>query len=146
LTVDNFDIISLSREGDYPLLNLNLFDEFDNWVAVVEENQWFVDRNRMWDIEYVPKHLILRYAPRKIALDVEITGDAILIKGNLFFNGYSIQATGDDLFLGGKSQIQVRGGAFIGRRPLNTGHNSPVAFSLNSGKPPFSRYPKHSFL
>jgi hypothetical protein len=146
LSVDNFDIISLTKEENYPLLNLNLFDEFDNWVAVVEGNQWFVDRRRVWDIEYIPKHLVLRYAPRKIALDVEISEGEIIIKGNLFFNGFNIQATDDDLLLNGKSQMVMHHVAVTNPPPLNTALNSPLAFSIGTGKPPFSRFPRHSFF
>lgn len=131
LTVDDFDIVSITNQDKYPLLSVNLFDEFDNWIAVIEENQWYVDRRFIWDIRYVPKHLTLRCAPRNILLDLEIVDDTIFLKGTLFFNGFKIEAKQDDLFLGGKSQIQMRNCTFA---------NNAVGCEISTGKPPFSRF------
>lgn len=44
-TVDDFDLLSIHRrEGLYLLLNLNIFDKYNRFVAAVYENQWYVDR------------------------------------------------------------------------------------------------------
>jgi hypothetical protein len=141
LVVDDFDIISVEKVGEYPSLSVNLFDEFDNWIAVIDQNEWYVDSRFVWDIEYKPKHLILRNAPRKIALDVKIENNVVLFKGQLFFNGYKIEATENDLFLGEKSQIQMRGGGVVFSPSSMKATIPPVAFALNTGKPPFSRFP-----
>jgi hypothetical protein len=108
LTVDDFDIISVTKEGSCPLLNVNFFDERGNWPAIIEQNHWYVDRRLVWDVEYRPRHLILRLSPRRISLDVEIVNDVVFVKGDLYHNGYRIEATQNDMYLGGRA-IQMRG-------------------------------------
>jgi hypothetical protein len=136
LVVDDFDIISITKEGQCPKLNVNFFDEFGRWVAIILDNQWYVDRNYMWDIEYKPKHLILRLGPRKISLEVEISDDVVFIRGNLYFNGFRIEATQEDLFLGGRSMIQMRGCSIEGAGVDAGG----TAIALSTGRIPFSDF------
>jgi hypothetical protein len=131
LTVDNFDIVSITSDGKYPLLNINLFDEFDNWIAIIQDNQWFVDRRFVWDIAYVPRHLILRCAPRNIVLDLKIEDDTIFLNGTLFFNGFKIEAKQDELLLGGRNQMMMTGCTF---------ENAPGGCGISTGEPPFSRF------
>lgn len=134
LVVDDFDIISITKESQCPQLNVNFFDEFGRWAAIILDNQWYVDRSYVWDIDYKPKHLILRWGPRKISLEVEISDDVVFIRGNLYFNGCRIEATQEDLFLGGRSAIQMRGCIAEGAG-LDAGG---TAIALSTGRIPFS--------
>jgi len=134
LVVDDFDIISITREDQCPQLNVNFFDKFGRWVAIILDNHWYVDRSCVWDIDYKPKHLILKCRPRKISLEVEISNDVVFIRGNLYFNGYRIEATQDDLFLGERSTIQMRGCITKGAG-LDAGG---TAIALSTGRAPFS--------
>ena len=134
LAVDDFDIISITKEGQCPQLNVNFFDEFGRWAAIILDNQWYVDRRCVWDIDYKPKHLVLRSKPRKISLEVEISDDVVFIRGNLYFNGYKIKATQEDLFLGGRSMIQMRGCTAEGGGFEASG----TAIALSTGGIPFS--------
>lgn len=129
LVVDDFDIISLNKENKFPQINVNFFDKFDRWIAIVDQNQWYVDTRTVWDIEYRPRHLIVRCTPRNISLELEIIDDVIFIRGTLYFNGYKIEATQNDLFMGGRSVLQIRGGRIA---------NSSVGMGISTGKPPFS--------
>jgi hypothetical protein len=133
LVVDDFDIISLTKEDQCPQLNVNFFDEYDRWVANILENQWCVERKCVWDIEYKPKHLILRSRPRKISFEVKISDDVVFIYGDLFFNSYKIEATEEDLFLDGRS-IQMRGCMAEGVG-LDT---DAMGMNLSTGRTPFS--------
>jgi len=131
LTVDEFDIISVTKEDRYPQLDVNFFDEFDRWIAIIEQNQWYVDRRLVWDVEYRPRHLTLRCEPRRISFDIRIVDDVIFIRGDLYFNGYRIEATEDDLFLGGRSVITMRGCTSV---------NASAGIGITTGRPPFSSW------
>jgi len=132
LVVDDFDLISVTKEDRFPQLNVNFFDEYGRWAAIILENQWYADRKCMWDIDYKPKHLILRCQPRRISLEVEISEDVVFIRGHLYFNGVRIEATRDDLFLGERSMIHMRGCVVEGAG-LQAGG---TAIALSSGKRP----------
>lgn len=138
LVVDDFDIISLTKEGHCPQLSVNFFDEFGRWAAIILDNQWYVDRSCVWDIDYKPKHLILRSRPRKISLEVEISDDVIFIRGNLYYNGCRIEATQEDLFLGERRMIQMRGCITEG---VGLGAGG-TAIALSTGRPPFTDSPR----
>lgn len=125
LVVDDFDIISVTKENQYPLLDVNFFDKYGRWIAIINQNQWYVDRKLIWDMEYKPKHLVIRCKPREISLDVKVTDDIVFIKGDLFFNGYKIEATDNDLYLGGKSAITLHG---------CTMHSGAVGISIQTGR------------
>jgi hypothetical protein len=88
----------------------------------------------VWDIDYKPKHLILRWKPRKISLEVEISDDIVFIRGNLYFNRCRIEATQEDLFLGGRNMIQMRGCTAEGGGLEASG----TAIALSTGRIPFS--------
>jgi len=126
LVVDYFDIISVTKEDQFPLLDVNFFDKYGRWIAIINQNQWYVDRKLVWDIEYKPKHLVIRCRPREISLDVKIIYDIVFIKGNLFFNGYKIEATDNDLFLGGKGAITLHGCTMM---------HSEVGIGIQTGRP-----------
>lgn len=134
LVIDDFDIISVTRENQFPQLDVNFFDKLDRWVAIIQENQWYVDRRLVWDITYRPRHLTLRCKPRQISLDVKIVNGIVFIRGDLYFNGQKVEATNDDLFLGGRSGLVMRGCMAV---------NAPVGLSVTTGKPAFSSAPRH---
>jgi len=123
LEVDDFDLISLDTAGNFPLLNINFFDRFNNWIAVVHENFWVVDTSMVWDVEYRPRHLIIRNIPRQISLDVHIKNDEIVINGKMYFNGVPIEMTDDETLFGGR-----RGGALSHCKITDCG----VALSLHT--------------
>jgi len=129
LRIDEFDIISIHKEDIYPAFYVNFFDEYDNWIAIIYDNEWFIDTRDIWDIEYKPRHLIIRCKPRKISLEVEIKENIIFMRGDLYFNGFKIEMTKDDLFLGGKSGIQLHGATFRDNR---------VGVNISTGLLPFT--------
>lgn len=130
LVVDEFDIISVTKGNQFPQLDINFFDKFDQWIAIIQQNQWYVDRRIIWDIEYKPRHLTLRCKPRQISLDVKIIDDIVYLRGHLYFNGYKIEATKNNLFLGGKKVLTIRRGTFV---------DLAVGISVSTGRPPFYR-------
>jgi len=129
LVIDNFDIISVTKEERYPQFEINFFDKFNNWIAIIQQNQWYVDTRFVWDIIYRPKHLALKCRPKDISLDIEIVDDVVSIQGDLFLNSLKLKITKNKLLFGGNS-IQ-------GRRI----ENCIVALEISSGKPFLPRPP-----
>jgi len=101
LRVNDFDLISIKRVDDFFLsLDVNLFDKYQNWIALINENYWLVDRNYFWDIEYKAQHLILRNAPRDITFEIQITNEEVFIRGKMYFNGSLIDITPSHVKIG----------------------------------------------
>ncbi|CAN5557687.1 hypothetical protein BH18THE1_BH18THE1_16260 [soil metagenome] len=102
LVVNDFDLISIKRlEKQYLSINVNLFDRYQRRIARIHENEWYVDRQYFWDIEYRPRHLILRNAPREITFEIEIMNNEIFVRGKLFFNGSLIDIRSNYVSIGG---------------------------------------------
>ena len=100
--VNDFDLLSIIRqEGLYLSLNVNLFDKYNRFVAMVHDNFWYIDRRYLWDIEYKPQHLILRKKPRDITLEVEIKNEEVFITGDLYYNGFLIPIKPQNFNIGG---------------------------------------------
>lgn len=100
LIINDFELITLNKELDgYLTLNLSFFDRLNNLVGIVDENKWTVDTSLVWDLEYKPKHLTIRNAPREISFEVEIRHDEVYLRGNLFFMGHPITIHDDELLI-----------------------------------------------
>jgi hypothetical protein len=106
LVVNDFDLITIQRvEGYYLSLDVNLFDKFGNFIAVVYENNWQVDINYFWDVEYKAQHLTLRSAPRKITLEIKIENEEVFITGNMYYNGFPINIERGAITIGNNKLI-----------------------------------------
>jgi hypothetical protein len=109
LVVDDFDIISIRRGGDwykkYILLDINLFDKFNNLIAILSENAWTAERRKPsstgdWSIIYEPKHLVIKNTARNILFDVKVNNNEItLTASGMYYNGSSIRITENEIFL-----------------------------------------------
>jgi hypothetical protein len=114
VVVDELDLVSLSYDDGHPLLNVVMIDEFNNWVGIVEENEWVFDRRAVWDIDYHLRRLTVRSEPRRISLEIVIRDDSISFRGELHYNGIPILISEDDATFGGKNALQIRGSTFNG--------------------------------
>ena len=65
--------------------------------AVIEDNEWKVAVNKVWDVEFVAaRHLTVRLAPRRITLRMEITDEFLHLQQCFFRRGDSfVKITGD---------------------------------------------------
>jgi hypothetical protein len=110
-TVDDFDLVSINRiEGKYLSLNLNLFDRFNGFVALVYDNFWMVDRRYFWDIEYRPQHLIIRNAPRIISLEIRIQNEEVYLRGDLYYYGFLIPVSPQTINIG---SVTIKGATVV---------------------------------
>ena len=94
LVVYNFDIITIRKNhGNYLSLDVNLFDKFGRFVAVIYDNKWVADTRYFWDVEYKPQHLTIRSKPRHIEFDVKIKDEEVFITGNMYYRNVPIIVT-----------------------------------------------------
>ena len=102
IVVNDFDIISIHKDDEnFPLLNVNFFDAYNNLIGMIIDSYWHVDRALVWDLVYKPQHLTIRNAPRRIALDVSIENGEVFIVGDLHYIGHPITITRDGVWMGG---------------------------------------------
>ncbi len=102
VTVDDFDLISIKREeGLFLLLDLNLFNKQNQFIALINENQRYVDRRFVWDIVYRAQPLVIRNRLRDIALDIQIKNEEIFITGTLYYMGFPIIIKQSGVTIGG---------------------------------------------
>ena len=71
-------------------------------IVSLIENNWQVDTEYFWDVEYKAQHLILRSGPRKIVLDIKIENEEVFITGKMYYNGFLINMEPNKLDIGGK--------------------------------------------
>lgn len=112
LVIDELDLIGIGQEERYPLLNVVLIDRFNNWIGIIEENEWVFDRTAMWDFEYSARHLAVRSGPRDVALAIDLQKDLVKIRGKLFYNGFPVEISPDEVRYGGKNALTIRGSTF----------------------------------
>jgi hypothetical protein len=136
-TVDDFDLVSINRvQRQYLSLNLNLFDRFNRFVALVYDNFWMVDRRYFWDIEYRPQHLTIRNAPRDISLQIRIQNEEVYLRGNLYYNGLLIPVSPQSINVGGSvmkgvTMENIGGGVAIHTSKRGVRQLRPYSFPIS---------------
>ena len=102
ITVSDFELVAIRKAQDgFLSLDVNLFDIFNGFIAIIYDNYWLVDRRYTWDIVYKPQHLKLYCAQRNILFEIEIKKEEIFISGTLYFNGFPIPITDQSMRVGG---------------------------------------------
>jgi hypothetical protein len=100
LVVDDFDIVSITREDEkYVLLDINFFDKLNNLIAMVTENSWTAEKSNDWNIIYKPGHLTIQNQLKSIIFETKIALDSNS-------NQYQITITADGLHYN-RSQIKI---------------------------------------
>jgi hypothetical protein len=98
LKINDYKIITMKRESEgYVTFDLKLYDNNNNLIADVDENKWTINTSLVWDLEYKPRHLKIRNAPRQIYFDLRIENNQVFIEGNMYYLGEPIVMTGDDV-------------------------------------------------
>ena len=127
--VDGTVLLGFVLEEDHLLLQLKLFDEMNNPVLVVSNNQLIYSMSP-WDIRLVGKNLVIRDAPRKVLVDIAFDppGRIIINRGRFLFNGVQILVAPESLLLvnnaavlAGCSMKNCRGGLIIGAPDIEGG-------------------------
>lgn len=129
LIVDGIPLIGFVLEDGYLLLNLNLFDRFNNVVLRIINNHLFYSISP-WDIQLVRKTLIVREKARQFLIRITFKppNKVIINKGKFLCNGVEILVDDDHILvsnnntlLSGNSAVNCHGGLIIGHTPVQIG-------------------------
>lgn len=123
LIVDGIPLIGFVLEDGHLLLNLNLFDQFNDVVLRIVNNHLFYSVNP-WDIQLVGRTLTIREKARKFLIKIKFNppNKIKIVKGRFLCNGVEILidsnymlVTNNNMLLEGNSAINCQGGLVIGK-------------------------------
>jgi hypothetical protein len=111
LSVDDFDLITIRKEMNlYLVLDINFFDAQNNLIAVISENSWTTEKRQVWNIDYTPRHLKIQNQTRGILFEAKIVSDEIFVAADMFYNGFPVSITNEQILFGGIEQgTELRG-------------------------------------
>jgi trigger factor len=91
VSVDGTPLLAFQLGDGHLLLNLNVFDEFNQLVLQIKNNQ-LVQSAVPWDIKLVGRNLVVREAERKILVDISFDPPQRIIvnRGRFLKNGVEI--------------------------------------------------------
>ncbi|WP_139959211.1 cell division protein [Flavicella sediminum] len=91
LLIDNIPIIGVILLDGHYLLNLILFDEYNNLILHIKNNQ-LVLTTELFDIQLIGKTLTIREAKRKIfiVLEFKTPNEIVISRGTFLLNGVKI--------------------------------------------------------
>lgn len=124
LVVDRIPLIGAIMGDDHLLLNLVVFDEFNNEVLHIKNNQ-LLYKPEPWDIQFVGTTLIVREAHRQILIEIKFSppGKIEILRGRFLCNGVEILIrpehiilTNNNTFISGSRCENSFGGLLIGRK------------------------------
>jgi len=140
ISVDGVPLLGFILGDGHLLLNLNLFDEFNNLVLRIRNNE-LVYHPEPWDIELIGRNLIVREAQRKILIDVnfEVPNRIVVKRGRFLCNGVEILVRPDRIFITNNACLLQRGSARNSPGGLIIGrHDTPLGGFMSI--PSVSRY------
>ncbi len=101
IVVDNEPMIITNHDNDgNVLLSLSLYDEEDNLVIKLVENEWITRPDNTWDLESSPRGILLRQAPRNIVLRIRLINNDLKITGSFWKNGQMIETNNEGMVIG----------------------------------------------
>jgi hypothetical protein len=91
ISVDDTPLLAFILGDGHLMLNLNLFDQYNNLVLQIKNNQ-LIQAISPWDIQLIGRNLVVREAERKILVDItfEPPGRIIVRRGRFLRNGVEI--------------------------------------------------------
>lgn len=128
ISVDGTPLIGLILADGHFLLNLVVFDEFNNPILHIKNNQLFYSTDP-WDIQLVGTTLTVREAHRKILIEIEFKppNKVVINRGRFLRNGVEILVRPTNILITNNAMVlqnshahNCSGGLIIGHheRPL----------------------------
>lgn len=100
ISVDGWPLLGFILTDGHLLLNVNLFDEFNNLALRINNNE-LVYRPEPWDIQFLGRNLIIREAHRKLLIDIlfEVPNRIVIKRGRFLCNGVEILVRPDHVLI-----------------------------------------------
>lgn len=101
LIIDRLPIILVNIVDNNILINLNLFNEKNELILKITDNE-LVYSNNFWDIESIGTKLTFRNGSGKIflELDFEVPNKLTFTRGSIFYNGINIKINNTEMNIG----------------------------------------------
>ncbi len=105
IMVDNESIIATTHdlEGNV-LLTLSLYDEKNNLLVKIVENEWVIRPSDTWDLESSPRKIVLRQKPKNISLEICLVNGDLKITGKFWRNGHLVKINDTSIRIGNNIQ------------------------------------------
>jgi hypothetical protein len=140
IAIDETPLVWFTHADGRAFLNIQLYDENNELLLLVLENQLQYRLDTKWDIETAGKVITFRSAPRKVFLEIEwnTPNRVSILRGLLLLNGiaYSISEKGALCLNTGALMSNNRVTAQCG---INAGRPIAMPSAIGSG-PPIYRY------
>jgi hypothetical protein len=128
LRVDGETLIGLKQDSNGALLlDLKLYDENDNLLAEIVENEWQSNSPLPWDLEYSYQKLTIRNAPRRISLKLDCRSVPISIRGKIWGKGRLLRSDNSGLHVDGAHMI---GGGTVNNAVIEMDSNTNGGFRM----------------
>jgi hypothetical protein len=101
VAVDGEPLLALSIVEDTLALTLRLYDEQDNLLALIEENEWISGDPAVWDMEADYQRLLIRRKPGDVRLRLNASREPMLIRASLRKAGQVIDLTPQEIRING---------------------------------------------
>jgi SEC-C motif len=103
--------ITVGEQGTL-LVNVSLYDQADNLLATISENEWSTENPFPWDIDFGYRDLTVRSAARSIDLSIDARRTPVEVRANLWRRGKHIKLGADGVAWtggGGISRLSTEG-------------------------------------
>jgi hypothetical protein len=140
MVIDGIPILEYVRFNNQLFLNIQLFDEFNERILWIVENQ-LVYKTDTWDIEFVGRNLILREKQREILIDMIFSPPNLIEfnKGRILLNGVEVFINPNGLSING-DKANLSNSFFGGDLCIELGVNFPQKHEASYRKRKISRY------
>lgn len=91
IIIDNTPILGVQfDEAGRALISLNLFDENDNLIAQIINNNWAAGSRSSWDFVCKPGYMKIKNKPNNILLEFDLKDDVLSFRGTLWKSGLNV--------------------------------------------------------
>jgi hypothetical protein len=90
----------MDKENGRVLLSANIHDKTGQIIARLEDNEWSMAPDNVWDFEVFPLHAKVRQGQRDVAFAVDVRNDQIDLRGKWFHKGQNIEFTPNEARIG----------------------------------------------
>tara|TARA_R110000737_G_scaffold20948_2_gene39338 strand:+ start:78 stop:863 length:786 start_codon:yes stop_codon:yes gene_type:complete len=135
ILVDNIPIIGIILADGHFLLNMLLFDEFNNIILHIKNNQ-LIYKTDLFDIQFISKTITIREKLRKIFIVIkfETPNTIIISKGKFLINGVEIIIDNDKILVN-NSKSSFSNFTIDSQVGISIGNNSiPSLFNMKEVK------------
>jgi hypothetical protein len=114
--IDDEPLLGLSLEDGHVQISLTLYDENDDILALIQENEWLSGDAAVWDLEASYQRLTIRREPRDIRLRLRVGADPMSLEAQLWRNGHVVEVRPQGIFVNSKEARAegVPGSSFAG--------------------------------